>query len=153
MAHFAAQDLGAETAAVLFDAATPYNNTLANAFKETFEAGGGRVVAWESYITGDQDFSAALRRIQQSAPTVLFLPNYTDDVIAQAQQARRLGLETTFLGGDGVTAGALLAHPELDGAFLVHHWHVDLTETDTRARDFITAYRRCLLYTSDAADE
>src|SRR5690606_40800918 len=64
VATFARQRLGAETAAVLFDIASEYNKGIAEIFRASFEAMGGRVVAWETYTTGDRDFSSQLTNIR-----------------------------------------------------------------------------------------
>ena len=40
----------------------------------------GSVVAFETYTTGDRDFSAQLTKIKAAKPAVLFLPAYYNDV-------------------------------------------------------------------------
>jgi branched-chain amino acid transport system substrate-binding protein len=55
----------------------------------------------ETYTTGDRDFSAQLTKIKSTAPDVLFIPAYYNDVPLIAQQARRLGITAQFLGYNG----------------------------------------------------
>ena len=64
MAKFAKDNLKAKTAAVLYDVASEYNKGIAEYFKKFFEAGGGKVVAFESYTKDDKDFSSQLTLIK-----------------------------------------------------------------------------------------
>lgn len=123
LAKFALTQLGATKAAVLYDSESAYNRGLAESFKERFTVGvtgdeavmfvgldgvpiapvqafAGEVVAFESYKTGDTDFTAQLTRIKKTAPDVLFMPNYLVDLPLQAKQARDLGITARFLGPD-----------------------------------------------------
>ena len=64
VAKFALDNLGAKNAAVLYDVASDYNKGIAEFFKQTFEENGGTVVAFETYTTGDKDFTAQLDQDQ-----------------------------------------------------------------------------------------
>ena len=66
MARFAAADLAAATAAVLYDVADAYSRGIAEVFQESFEEAGGRIVSFESYTTGDLDWEEQLARIRAS---------------------------------------------------------------------------------------
>lgn len=142
LARFAVEELRIPTAAVLYDVANAYNRDIATVFREVFEAAGGRVVAWESYTTGDQDFRAQLIRIRNRKPGVLFLPNFDVEVVAQARQARQLGIDAILLGSDAWTPETLAQRPELDGAFTTQHWHVGVAGENPEARSFLRAYRQ-----------
>ncbi len=142
LGRFARQDLGAGTAAVLFDIASAYNRDLAAVFRQAFEAAGGRLVAFESYTTGDTDFDRQLERIHDSRPQVLFLPNYFEEIPAQARQARELGIDATLLGGDSWNLLSFADLPLLDGAFFAQHWHVAEAETKHETERFVAAYRQ-----------
>ncbi len=140
MARFAIEELDAQKAAVLYDVASDYNKGIAEFFKQAFEEAGGQVVAFESYTTGEQDFSRQLTRIRDSEAEVLFLPNYSHEVPLQAQQARQLGLNIAILGSDSWESQVLVEYPELDGAFYSGHWHPDIGNEQAQA--FIKAYRQ-----------
>ena len=105
VAKFALDNLGAKNAEVLYDVASDYNKGIAEFFKATFEENGGTVVAFETYTTGDKDFSAQLTKIKDTAPDVIFLPNYYSEVPLQIQQAHRLGIDVPFLGSDSWGTG------------------------------------------------
>ncbi|MBO8141507.1 MAG: ABC transporter substrate-binding protein [Firmicutes bacterium] len=141
LAAFAREQLGAQTAAVLFDIASEYNKGLAEVFRASFEALGGRVVAWETYTTGDRDFSSQLTNIRAANPDVLLLPNYYSEVPLQVQQAQRLGITATVIGGDSWGAAELLelAGSTMEGMFFTTHYAPDIATP--KARQFIEAYR------------
>jgi ABC-type branched-subunit amino acid transport system substrate-binding protein len=73
-ANFATDELGAKKAAVLYDIAADYPKGLAEFFKAAFEEihGPGSVVAFESFTTGDKDFSAQMTNIMMAGADVLF---------------------------------------------------------------------------------
>ena len=73
---FAAANLGAKKAAILYDIGNDYSVGLKENFVAEFTANGGAVVAAESYNTGDKDFNAQLTKIKTAAPDVVYLPDY-----------------------------------------------------------------------------
>ena len=140
MAKFARDHLQAQTAAVLYDVASEYNKGIAEFFKQSFEAMGGRVVAFASYTKDDKDFSSQLTTIKAANPGVLFLPNYYNEVPLQVQQARRLGITCPFIGSDSWGSPEILAlcGVELEESYFSTHYAPDIA-TDT-AQKFIKAY-------------
>ena len=80
LAKFALNDLGAKKAAVLYDVSSEAPLGQATLFKDTFTANGGEIVAFETFTTGDKDFSAQLTNIREANPDVIFLPTYYNDV-------------------------------------------------------------------------
>lgn len=140
VAAFAREHLGAQTAAVLFDIASEYNKGIAEIFRESFQALGGRVVAWETYTTGDRDFSSQLTNIRAANPDVLFLPNYYSEVPLQVQQAQRLGISAHIIGSDSWGSAELLAlgGAAMEGLFFTTHYAPDIATPV--ARRFIEAY-------------
>ena len=65
LAKFALNDLGAKKAAVLYDVSSEAPLGQATLFKDTFTAQGGEIVAFETFTTGDKDFSAQLTNIRR----------------------------------------------------------------------------------------
>lgn len=140
MARFAYGDLGARKAAVLYDLTNTYSSDIAEVFQRQFEASGGEVVGAEGFVRDELDFTGPLQRFADAGAEVLFLPNFSDRVRLQAQQARRLGLAATFLGSDIWNETLLGEVPELDGAFKADHWHPDVAGAE--AEDFLAAFGR-----------
>lgn len=101
MADYAADKMGAKTAAVIFKTGEDYSKGLADAFVAECAVKGITVTAQEGYAEGDKDFKAQLTRIAGTNPDVIFAPNYYEDVGMIITQARQIGITATFLGGDG----------------------------------------------------
>ncbi len=142
LGRFAAEGLGARTAAALFDAASAFNRNLATEFRRAFEAAGGALVAFESYATGETDFSHQLERIRVRRPAVLLLPNYSEEIPQQVHQVRESGIDATILGGDAWTVIPFADLPELEGSFFAQHWHVSQADTHSVSQRFLQAYRQ-----------
>ncbi len=140
-AKFALNSLGAKKAAVLYDIASEYNKGIAEVFKRTFQAEGGSIVAYESYTTGDKDFSSQLTKIKALEPEVLFLPNYYQEVPLQIQQAKKLGYTGKFLGSDswGFADLIKLGGEDVEGCFFSTHYAPDIATPE--ARKFIDGYK------------
>ncbi|MFP3868009.1 MAG: ABC transporter substrate-binding protein [Desulfobacteraceae bacterium] len=140
MAKFARQNLKAQRAAVLYDVASEYNKGIAEFFKQFFEAAAGQVVAFESYTTGDKDFSSQLTAIKGANPEVLFLPNYYNEVPLQVKQARGQGIEAQIIGSDSWGSQELLSlgGQELEGSFFSTHYAPDLATP--QAQEFISRF-------------
>lgn len=101
-ARFALNNLKAKTAAVLYNREDSYYNTgLAATFKDSFTVSGGSILAFESYLKDDADFSEALNNIAQLKPDVLYLPDHYQKVSLIAKQAREKKINAIFIGGDG----------------------------------------------------
>ncbi len=96
-----AHELGAETAAILFDMGNDYVKGLAEYFKASFEEMGGTVSVYEAYTKDDTDFSAVLGKVAAADPDVIFLPDYYAKNNLIAAQIKERGIEATLLGADG----------------------------------------------------
>lgn len=151
VAQFAKKRLKARTAAVLYDVASDYNKGIAEVFKREFAKAGGKVVAFESYTTGDKDFSAQLTKIKNTKPDVLFLPNYFNEVPLQVQQAKKLGLKAKIIGSDGWDSPDLLklGAAELEGAYFSNHYSADVKSATSDK--FVKAYQAKFKEKPDAA--
>ena len=139
MAKFAMEELRVTKAAVLYDVASAYNKGIADIFKQVFEEAGGTVVAFESYTTGEEDFTAQLTAIRDSEAEVLFLPNYYNEVPLQVQQALEIGVTCPIIGSDswGGLESADLA--QMEGFYFSTHYSTDIA--GGMAQDFIKKYQ------------
>jgi branched-chain amino acid transport system substrate-binding protein len=137
-ADFAFDTLGARTAAVLYDAGADYNTGLAEAFRNQFEAIGGRVLADEAYQSGDVDFNAQVTRIKAVEPDVVYLPNYYNDVALQAKQLRAQGVTCALVGGDGWDSLIDNAGDEVLNGYWSSGFAPDTT--DPRGQVFVKAF-------------
>jgi len=147
MARFTFEELDATKAAVLYDVASPYNRGIAEIYKQIFEAAGGKVVAFESYTTGEKDFAKQIQNIKNSGAEVLFLPNYENEVPQQAELARKLGLDIPIIGSDAWGTIPPANRTWLEGAFFSTHYAADIA--DEPARTFIENYTEFYNHTPD----
>lgn len=126
VASFATDEFGAETACVLFDIASDYPTGLAEAFRSAWEElhGAGSVVAYESFTSGDQDFSAQLTNIGAAGCDIFFTPQYYSEVPLIVEQARNLGLTMPIVGSDSWGDPQLLdlCGSDCDGLFFSTHY-------------------------------
>jgi branched-chain amino acid transport system substrate-binding protein len=141
LAKFALDRLQARKAAVLYDVASEYNKGIAEIFKQVYEENGGTVVAFETYTTGDKDFSSQLTKIKQAEPEVVFLPNYYSEVPLQIQQAKRLGIGVPFIGSDSWGSEDLLqlCGADCEGYYFSTHYAADAATEATKK--FIASYK------------
>lgn len=140
MAAYAIEKLGAKTAAVLAKTGDAYSAGLAEAFVAKFEAMGGSVTANEGYAAGDVDFNATLTKINSTSPEVVFCPNYYEDIGKIVTQARAIGLNATFLGGDGWAGVKDYASAEdLAGSFYCSAYAPSSTD---KVKEFEAAYEK-----------
>lgn len=142
LARFVRDTLKLETAAVLYDVASEAPKSQAELFRKIFTEAGGRVVAFETYTSGDRDFSAQLTKIREAKPQLIFLPAYYNDVPLVVQQAKRLGIEVPFLGSDAWSSPDLikLSQGAVEGFYFANHYASDAA-TPTAAK-FIQAYNK-----------
>jgi len=149
MGKFCHDTLKAQKAAVLFDVATEVFKSQAELFRKSFEAAGGKVVGFETYTTGDKDFSSQLTKIRNAGPDVIFSPSYYTDVSLQVQQARRLGIKVPFVGSDGWSTPELIkmCGKDCEGFYFCNHYSADSENPATR--DFVAAYKAAYGTTPD----
>mgnify|MGYP000855442103 CR=1 FL=1 len=141
MARFARENLGLNTAAIIYDIANDYSVGLMNEFKKTFEELGGRVLTTQSYTTGDRDFSAQLTSILIANPQCLFIPDYHSAAGPILLQASQFGISAVKLGVDGWDSPDLkpLSGGNDEGGYFINHY----SPYDTRpaTQEFVNKYR------------
>lgn len=149
VARFAIEQLKTQRPAVLYDVASEYNKGIAEVYKRTLEQNGIQVVAFETYTTGDKDFSAQLTKIKDAGADTLFLPNYYSEVPLQVQQARKIGFTGTILGSDswGNLELISLCGQDCEGYFFTAHYAPDIATP--KAQAFIKAYEAAYGKTPD----
>lgn len=140
MAKFAANNLKAKRAAILYDFNSDYSRGLYEFFKRSFTGLGGEVVAERSYTQGDRDFSGQLTAIRAANVDVIYVPGYYGEVGVIANQTKQLGIKAPLLGGDGWDAPQLwqLGGASLNGDYISNHYSVD--DPSPAIRKFVADY-------------
>lgn len=101
MAQYAAEKVGAKTAAVFYQTGNDYSEGLKDAFVDEAEKLGIKVVDSEAFAEGDKDFKAQMTNIAAADPDVVFAPIYYAEAGLAITAARAAGCDSMFLGGDG----------------------------------------------------
>jgi branched-chain amino acid transport system substrate-binding protein len=150
MARYVLQDLKLKSAAVLIDNKSDYSTGLAKFFSDAFTAGGGKIVATQSYAQGDSDFRSQLTAIKGANPQLIFVPGYYNDIGQIAIQARDLGMQMPLAGGDGWESPKLIeiGGKALEGCFYSNHYFAG--DPAPAVRDFVQKYKDRYGATPDA---
>lgn len=126
VANFITEEFGFTKAGVLYDVASDYPKGLAEFFQDAWENlhGAGSVVAFESFTTGDTDFSAQLTKIIDSGAEFIFTPQYYNEVALIVQQAHQLGWDAPIVGSDswGSAETVQLCGEDCYGLFFSTHY-------------------------------
>jgi branched-chain amino acid transport system substrate-binding protein len=141
MAKFGRNSLGKTTAAILTDVRSAYSVGLAEYFKNTFTQLGGRIVAEESYASNDIEFKAQLTKLKATNPEILFIPGYYTEVGLILKQARELGINSVFLGGDGWDSPRTweIGGAAAEGAYFSNHYSSE--DPNPVIQEFVQKYK------------
>ena len=140
LGRFAREHLRAQRIALLTPV-TPYGIGLSNELRKKFTELGGEVVAEQKYSEGDKDFKAQLTTIRTFKPDVIAATGYYTEAALICKQARELGIEATFVGGDGWEAPQLT---ELGGAAVENAYYSTGFSADNAApevQDFVRRFK------------
>ena len=143
IAGYAIDEMNATKAAILYDVALEYSVGVMENFVESFEEKGGTVVITEAFKTGDNDFRAQLSKMKDVGGFDVFLVPCTYKEIALiTSQARALGIEATFLGGDAWMNNDLfsLAEESVQGSMFPNAMDMDDPALDEFKARFREAY-------------
>ena len=150
MAKFAAKNLKATKAAILYDFNSDYSRGLREFFTRSFKALGGQIVEEKSYTQGDRDFSGQLTAIRSANPDVIYVPGYYGEVGVIANQTKQLGIKAPLLGGDGWDSPQLwqLGGAALNGDYISNHYSVD--DPSPAIQKFVAEYKERFKLLPDA---
>jgi len=142
MSDFASGNLGAKTAVIYGDTSSDYAKGLAENFKKSFEAAGGKIVGEEGYVAKDKDFNGVLTKIKGMDFDVLFVPGYYQEAGLIIKQARELGITQPILGADGFDSPELAS---IGGAANVNDVyfsnHYSSLDEDPAVQQFISDFK------------
>lgn len=129
MAKFAAHTLKKTKGLILIENTSDYSKGLAKAFTEQFIKLGGKMVNTDelTYSAKDTDFQSILRKVRRANPDFIFIPGYYVEVGHIVKQARALGINIPFLGGDGWASPKLfeIAGAAVKGSYISTHFAPD----------------------------
>lgn len=145
MATYAFNELGAKTAAIIQDVQNDYSVGLSNYFADSFKKLTGNdnsIVATTSYNGGDQDFTAQLTSVKSLNPDVIFAPGNYGESALLIKQARDLGINVPFLGGDTWESPEFLSigGDAVEGAVYSSHFTAEAPVT-SMSETFLAEYK------------
>ena len=141
MAAFALKDLKAKKAVVLTNTGEQFSLSLSTLFMEKFKKLGGQIL-WEGdYLGSATNFSHQIEKVKALNPDVCFVPGYEADTGFIIKQSREMGIQATFLSGDGLTESIYkYAGSFADGTYYSSNWHPE--NADKRSRQFVHKYEK-----------
>lgn len=117
---------------VIYNEGNAYSLSLQAPFIETVTSAGGEVAKVVTYTANDKDFKTLLQPIIDADVDAIFVPNYTQELILIAQQARALGYEGSLICGlDACPPFNNLFGEPCDGIYFINN--IDGTEANIQA--------------------
>lgn len=101
IAELISDTLKYKNVAVLYDVSSDYGKGVHDQFIKDAKENGLKIVADQSFNSGDKDFNTQLTTIKSSGADVIFVPGYYQDVSFILTQANQLGIKIPFVGSDG----------------------------------------------------
>lgn len=142
--RFAFNELHAASAAMLV-MNNDYGLGLAEAFRRSFEALGGRILATETVEASDVDFKTQILKIRTRKPELIFIASYSGAAVSLLRQARMLALSGSILVSSATVgdSGFLQQSGEVSDGIYVAIPGADLRRNrDEEVRQFAHLYRQ-----------
>lgn len=111
------------------------------AFEGALEENGVEIAGVETIRTGDVDFSAQLTKIKSLEPDAIVISSQGEESVGIMTQARELGIEAVFLGGNAFNSGGVLkdAGEAMEGAMSATPWFA--SQENAANVEFVKRYR------------
>ena len=142
LAAFVSNNLKLKSASILVDRKNDYSVGLAEFFRKSFEASGGKIVSEQSYSGGDTEFRPQLTAVKSSKPDILFIPGFYTEVGQIAIQARDIGITIPMLGGDGWDSPTVIqiGGKSVDNSYFSDHYFIG--DPRPLVQHFVSAIRK-----------
>ena len=132
LAKFAYNDLNARNAAVLTNTDQIFSIGLSEQFIKSFKQLGGGISENYTYIENMSDYETLVSDLSQCSCDVIFLPGYSRDSAQIIKNARRIGIDKTFIGGDGWSHLMFNYAPKaVENNYYLTHWHKSMKSRES----------------------
>ncbi len=141
-ARFVKNEMKKTKAGVFYAAQDTYSSGLARSFRDEFKKLGGTIVIDKGYQKGETNYTTYLNELKAASPEVVFVPNYYNEMVQIARQAKQVGMPgSMFVGGDGWDSANLIegAGEELEGAYFTNHYAPDVPWPNSKK--FLAAFQ------------
>ena len=135
LAKFAHTSLKAKRVALLTAVNSPYSVGLSAVLRQNFTARGGEIIAEQKYNEGEKDFRAQLTALRPLKPDVIAITGFYAEAALICLQARALGIDVPFIGGDGWEAPQLieLGGKAVEGTYYSTYFSAENDAPEVRA--------------------
>ncbi|WP_434579299.1 ABC transporter substrate-binding protein [Thermoanaerobacterium thermosaccharolyticum] len=99
MASYAMDVMHLKKFAIFYNQSNAYSLSLVQPFEDYVKSHGGQILDVEVYEANDKQFKTQLSKIKNTNPDAIYAPNYTQELVLFAQQARALGITVPFICG------------------------------------------------------
>jgi branched-chain amino acid transport system substrate-binding protein len=146
-----ALDSGLKKAVIITDAKQDYSVGLSKAFKKAYTAGGGEIIKTVLINSGDKDFNAQVTAIKQANPDIIAFTGYYPEAALLVKQARNMGVNTPFIGADGVGFPELvkIGGKASEGFMYTDHFNESAAKSP-EAREYVDAFHKKYNKTADS---
>ncbi len=141
IADFIKYVLGYGRVAVFFDN-DDYGRGLRDSFAERAEEIGLEIVREEAYVRDTQEYTPQLTQIIAKKPDIIFISGLYANGAMILTQARNLGVETPFIGGDGLLSADLVTNAGKASEGVIVTCPFLPTVGEEKTRNFVTSFKQ-----------
>ena len=133
-----AKSKGFNSVTILTNSTSDYSVGLADAFKAQAQKEGIQIKE-EKYTADDKDFRAVLTKVKGYNSKMIFVPDYYNTIGLILTQAKELGINSQFMGGDGWDGIQTNFGKVANGAIFASQFAAD--DASDVAKKFINSYK------------
>jgi branched-chain amino acid transport system substrate-binding protein len=141
IADFIKYVLGYGRVAVFFDN-DDYGRGLRDSFAERAEEIGLEIVREEAYVRDTQEYTPQLTQIIAKKPDIIFISGLYANAAMILTQARNLGIETPFIGGDGLLSVDLVTNAGKASEGVIVTCPFLPTVGEEKTRNFVASFKQ-----------
>ena len=149
MAQFSLDNLKAKTAAMIYPE-DEYGISYVNAFRKSFESGGGKVLLEEAFMKDTTDYKTPLLRIKQTKSDIVYIVGYDEHLLQIFRKAREVKMQSKLVSNWTVLSPSVLKGNEqlIEGSyFTTPRFYI---EDWSEANAFKTEYQQRYQFTPSA---
>jgi branched-chain amino acid transport system substrate-binding protein len=118
-----------------------YGRGLRDAFAARAEEIGLEIVREEAYVRDTQEYTPQLTQIMAQKPDIIFISGLYANAAMILTQARNLGIETPFIGGDGLLSADLITNAAKASELTVVTCPFLPSSPDERTQNFVASFK------------
>ncbi len=138
------EKFGIAKVALLYGNDDAYTKAGYDAFKDTLDKAGIKILSEQTFGKGDRDFSAQLTQIKSQNPDAVIVSALVEEASGIVSQARRLGISSSIpiIGGNGFNSPSFIknAGEAAEGVIVGSSWNG--TSSNPLNREFVETYSK-----------